>query len=256
MKQISKTHLVLIPTYNTGLIALAVVQEALQMWQPVWVVVDGSDDGSGEALAELAQSEPHLHVMFHAKNQGKGSAVHTGIEEAVKQNFTHVLTMDADGQHPAGSIKAFMEASMAQPRAMILGEPIFDDSAPALRVNGRKVSNFWANLETLWAGIHDSLFGFRVYPLQALKTVMDSSFFARRFDFDPEVVVRMVWRDIPVVNIAVPVRYLNAAEGGVSQFKYGRDNLLLTWMHIRLFLGFLLRSPLLIWRHIRNRIQA
>ena len=108
------------------------------------------------------------------------------------------------------------------------------------------------NVETLWGGIHDSLFGFRIYPLHELKVVMDSSFFARRFDFDPEVVVRMVWRDTPVINIPAPVRYLSPEEGGVSQFKYLRDNLLLTWMHLRLLVGFLLRLPMLIWRCIRN----
>ncbi len=250
MTQVSKTHILLIPSYNTGPIVLDVVKEALKVWQPVWVVVDGSNDGTAEALADLAKEQQYLTILLHEHNQGKGSAVYTGVQEALKQNFTHILTMDADGQHPATKIKTFMQKSMDQPQAMILGVPVFDANAPGLRVNGRKISNFWANLETLWLGINDSLFGFRIYPLDALKAVMDSTTFARRFDFDPEVVVRMVWRSVPTQNLPVPVRYLSADEGGVSQFKYLRDNILLTWMHLRLFIGFLVRLPWLVGRRL------
>ena len=245
----SKTHLLLIPSYNSGPIVIEVVKKALQVWQPVWVVVDGSDDGSAALLQKLAVSEPGLIVLQHTRNLGKGSAVYTGIKGAIEQGFTHVLTMDADGQHPVSAIETFMSASAAQPDALILGVPVFDDDAPALRVNGRKISNFWVNLETLWAGINDSLFGFRVYPVQPLIEVMQRSYFARRFDFDPEVVVRLVWRGLAIVNLPVPVRYLSTEEGGISQFRYVRDNTLLTWMHMRLFLGFLLRLPVLIWRN-------
>ena len=252
MQQPSSTHLILIPTYNTGPKVVDVVKEALQVWQPVYVVVDGSTDDTDKALDLLAQSEPALTVIHHAVNQGKGNAVNTGLQAALENNFTHVLTMDADGQHPASSIHPFMQISTNNPDVMILGVPIFDDDAPALRVNGRKISNFWANLETLWAGINDSLFGFRLYPIKQLKAVMDSTAFARRFDFEPEVAVKMVWRNVPVLNQAVPVRYLSAAEGGVSQFNYLRDNIIITWMHIRLFFGFLARLPVLIWRRLQN----
>lgn len=247
----SKTHLLLIPSYNTGPIVLNVVREALRMWQPVWVVIDGSDDGSAESLEKLAENEPHLTILRHSVNLGKGSAIYTGLQEALKRNFTHILAMDADGQHPAASIREFMEISMNHPETMILGVPVFDQSAPALRVKGRRISNFWANLETLWQGIGDSLFGFRVYPVKALKTVMDSTKFARRFDFDPEVAVRMVWKDVTLINRPVPVRYLGKEEGGVSQFHYVKDNVLLTWMHIRLLFEFVLRLPVLILRRFK-----
>lgn len=252
MRQASKTHLVLIPTYNTGPIVLDVVKEALKAWQPVYVVVDGSNNGTEETLAKLADIEPHLTVIHYNENKGKGSAIYTGMKAALANNFTHILTMDADGQHPAAAIKEFMELSVARPDTLVLGVPVFDADAPALRVNGRKISNFWANLETLWMGINDSLFGFRVYPIKALKTVMDATIFARRFDFEPEVAVKMVWNNVPVINQSAPVRYLSAEEGGVSQFKYVRDNILLTWMHTRLFLGFLILTPVLIWRHFQR----
>ena len=98
--------------------------------------------------------------------------------------------------------------------------------------------------------VGDSLYGFRVYPIQPLMTVMRGNRFMRRFDFDPEAVVRLCWAGVRPVNLDAPVRYLSAEEGGVSHFKYLRDNSLLTWMHTRLFLGFLLRLPLLIVRRL------
>jgi hypothetical protein len=143
-----------------------------------------------------------------------------------------------------------MAASAADPAAMVLGKPVFDASAPAIRVNGRKVSNGWADLETLWAGIGDSLYGFRVYPIEPLRKVMRGQRWMRRFDFDPEAVVRMCWMGVRPINLPAPVKYIRADEGGVSHFNYLRDNLLLSWMHGRLFAGFVLRLPLLVWRRL------
>lgn len=248
----SSTHLVLIPSYNPGPCVLDTVRQARAQWNPVWVVVDGSTDGTGELLQSLARHDPGLRIIELAHNRGKGAAVLKGIAQAAREGFTHALTMDSDGQHPADRIPAFMATSLRQPEAMVLGKPVFGPEAPALRVNGRKVSNGWANLETLWMGIGDSLYGFRVYPIGPLMKVMNSTRFMRRFDFDPEAVVRLCWSGVRPVNLDAPVRYLSAEEGGVSHFKYLRDNILLTWMHTRLFLGFLLRLPLLLWRRLLN----
>jgi len=243
----SQTHLVLIPTYNTGAKVVETVREALAVWLPVWVVVDGSTDGSDLLIDELAESEPNLRVLKQSPNQGKGAAVLKGITEAEGEGFQYVLTMDADGQHPANRITDFMRVSQENPGSMVLGKPVFGDEAPALRVNGRKVSNFWAQLETLWGGIGDSLFGFRIYPIADLRAVMEKNRWSRRFDFDPEVAVRLFWRGVTPVNVEADVKYLTAEEGGVSQFRYLRDNTLLTWMHARLMVGFFLRLPKLIW---------
>jgi glycosyltransferase involved in cell wall biosynthesis len=219
----------------------------------VWVVVDGSTDGSVEALLQRAAADPGLRVWVLPHNQGKGAAVLHGLQAAQAAGFTHALTMDADGQHPAALIPAFMQASLQRPEAMVLGRPVFDASAPLLRVRGRRVSNAWTNLETLGAGVADSLYGFRVYPVAALAAVMRRQRWMRRFDFDTEAVVRLAWRGVKPLNLDAPVKYLSAEEGGVSHFRYGRDNLLLTWMHTRLMLEFALRLPGLLWRRARHR---
>ena len=80
----------------------------------------------------------------------------------------------------------------------------FEASAPSLRVKGRRISNWWANLETLGWGIHDSLFGMRVYPIDHFLKTMQSTRWARRFDFDPEIAVRMAWLGVPIVNLPKP----------------------------------------------------
>ena len=246
----SNTHLVLIPSYNPGAKVYETVRAARRYWSPVWVVVDGSDDGSTGGLVEMAAADAGLRVMVLPHNQGKGAAVLHGLEQAAKGGYSHVLTMDSDGQHPPECIPVFMAASLQQPDAMILGVPLFDASAPGLRVNGRKISNGWANLETLWAGIGDSLFGFRVYPVEPLRQVMRSQPWMRHFDFDPEAVVRLSWRGVRAINLSASVRYYRSDEGGVSHFRYLRDNLLLTWMHTRLFAGFVLRLPILLARRL------
>ncbi len=253
MLMVSTTHLVLIPSYNPGPKVYATVRAARQYWNPVWVVVDGSNDGSAEGLRALADKDSGLRVMILPRNQGKGAAVLHGLEQAAAAGFTHVLTMDSDGQHPPERIPVFMAESAHQPAAMILGVPVFDAHAPSLRVQGRRISNGWANLETLWAGIGDSLFGFRVYPVEPLRQVMRYQPWMRHFDFDPEAAVRLCWRGVRPVNLPAPVRYFRVEEGGVSHFRYLRDNLLLTWMHTRLFIGFVLRLPVLLIRRARGR---
>jgi len=250
MTAISDSHLVLIPTYNTGVKILETVRNALAQWQPVWVVIDGSTDGTAEALQSLAVNESALKVFTLPYNQGKGAAVLHGLRAAAAAGYTHALTMDADGQHPAEKIPEFMALSIANPDAVVLGKPVFDASAPAIRVGGRKISNWWANLETLGAGIGDSLCGFRVYPIKPLCEIMQRSTWMRRFDFDPEVAVRLCWHGLRPINLQAPVRYFGPEEGGVSHFNYLRDNTLLTWMHLRLVFGFLLRFPVLLWRRI------
>jgi glycosyltransferase involved in cell wall biosynthesis len=251
----STTHLVLIPSYNSGALLTRTVREALTQWAPVWVVIDGSTDDSAAEVAALAATDPRLRVLKLSANGGKGAAMLRGLEAAHAAGFTHALAMDADGQHPASRIVDFMRASAREPRALVAGVPQFDESAPALRRRGRRISNAFARLETLGDGPQDSLFGFRVYPIEPLLAQMSARRFMRRFDFDPEAAVRLTWTGLPVVDVPAQVRYLGPAEGGISHFKYVRDNLLLTGMHTRLMIEFLLRLPRLLARRFM-RVSA
>ena len=224
-------HLVLIPSYNPGPQLRPTVQDALMQWQPVWVVSDGSTDNSDDGVERLG-----ARLLRMPRNQGKGAAVQHGLRVAAAEGFTHALVMDADGQHPAERIRAFMAASAARPNAMVLGRPVFGPDAPPLRVAGRRLSNLATRLIDRDAGIADSLFGFRVYPIAPLLQAMAATRYMRGFDFDPEAALRLARLGIPVINLAAPVRYLRRDQGGVSHFRYARDNLKLAWMYTRLLL--------------------
>jgi hypothetical protein len=160
--------------------------------------------------------------------------------------------MDSDGQHPAHLIPSFMQRSCDHPQAMILGAPLFDGDAPRVRVYWRRLSNLLVHLETLGRQIHDSLFGFRIYPIGPLYEIMTTSRSLRGFDFDPEAAVRLCWAGVPAINIEAPVRYFRTREGGVSHFQYGRDNLLLARMHARLVGELIRRLPQLLDARMRR----
>lgn len=248
----SSTHLVILPTYNTGPRLTEVVVEVLRHWQPVLVVVDGSTDGSEQPVRELARRLPQLSVVTLPRNQGKGAAVLAGAQVARDRGFTHALVMDADGQHPAGSIAEFMAASQRRPEALVLGRPVFPVNIPAERLHGRKLSVGMVHFELLGRGVDDPLFGFRVYPLAALLDTLGSRRGGRRYDFDTEAAVRLGWAGVPPLNLSAPVRYFSRAEGGVSHFHYFRDNVTLVWMHTRLVIELLFWRWPAVLRHRRR----
>lgn len=226
------THLVLIPSYNPGAALRTTTRDARAQWPTVWVVSDGSTDGSENGVESLG-----ARLFRRSRNGGKGAAVLTGITRAASEGFTHALVMDADGQHPAARIPAFMAASIARPEAMVLGQPRFGPDAPPLRVAGRRVANLCTRLSAPRADIGDSLFGFRVYPIAPLLRAMHATRWMRGFDFDPEAAIRLARLGTPAISLDAPVRYVRPEAGGVSHFHYGRDNLLLAWMYARLWLS-------------------
>jgi glycosyltransferase involved in cell wall biosynthesis len=220
----------LLPSYNSGPRLARTVDEVLAVWDEVRVVVDGSTDGSWQGAEELLGS---ARVWRMERNAGKGGAVLEGMRRLRGEGFTHALVMDADGQHPAGMVRPFMEYAQVG-GVFVAGVPVFGDDAPALRVWGRLAGNFCARLETRLAGVEDSLFGFRLYPLEASIAALEETRWGRRFDFDTVLAVRLAWAGVACVNVPVPVRYPPRSEGGVTHFRYLRDNALLVAAHLRL----------------------
>lgn len=247
MKPGTFSGLVLIPSYNSGELVAQTAASALREWLHVWVVIDGSTDGSEASLMKLCADNPGFHLEVLPENHGKGGAVFHAMRLARDQGFTHALVMDSDGQHPCSEIQNFFQLAMANPEAMILGEPIFGGDAPPERVHGRRVGNFFAKLETLFGGVNDSLFGFRIYPITQSLRVMTETRHGRRFDFDTELAVRLFWMGVRPVSRPVPVYYPPRNKGGISHFGYLRDNLLLIRTHTRLCF-LLLPRMLAIWK--------
>lgn len=252
----SNSHCVIIPSFNSGDLLKTTVLEALQNCDTVIVVDDGSTDQSFDGLWGYQDSNNGLTILTHEKNLGKGAAVITGMSYALQKGFSHAAVFDADGQHSAADLRRFMDQSRLHPEAMILGVPIFDAEAPALRVNGRLVGNWWTNLETLWGGVRDSLYGFRVYPIEPSLQVMRSIKGGRRFDFDTQLAVRLYWKGIPPLNLDTPVTYKKKTQGGVTHFKYVRDNLLLVYVHTQLALIAFTMIPKLLRLRSRRALDS
>ncbi len=227
-----------IPTYDNPTTVGEVVL-GVREWIPDVIVVDDGSARAGRQAVERLATLAGVRVHRRERNGGKGAAVKDGLGLALQLGFSHALQFDADGQHLLEDIPRFLEAARRRPDALILGSPVFDESAPRSRVIGRSITRFWTNLETYWSGvIDDPMCGFRVYPL------VESTRAGARgnaMDFDPEIAVRMVWRNVPIVNLETRVRYLDPDSGGVSHFRLVRDNALISWMHTRMVTGALLR---------------
>lgn len=220
-----------IPTYDNPLTIRSTV-EAVRRLCPVIVVDDGSGDAGRREIARL-ERDGLARVVRHRHNGGKGAAVRTGFETASRAGATHVLQIDADGQHDTNDIPRFLESAREHPDALVLGAPLFDGSQPRSRARGRGISTFWVRFETGGPVVADPQCGFRIYPLAAAR---EAGARGDRMEFDQEVVVHMVWRGVRVVNLPTRVRYLPSEEGGVSHFRMLRDNVRITWLHVRLVL--------------------
>jgi glycosyltransferase involved in cell wall biosynthesis len=180
-------------------------------------------------------------------NGGKGAAVMAGLRAARRAGFTHALQIDADGQHTLADVTRFVEEARRHPDAVICGCPVFDDSIPKARYYGRYLTHAMVWLETLSFDIRDSMCGFRLYPLQAVTDLTTRAKIGARMDFDTDILVRLHWRGVPTRWIATSVSY---PTDGVSHFRMFFDNVRMTSLHVRLTLGMLVRSPVLLWRKV------
>lgn len=219
-----------VPTYDNPRTVGDVVLGLRRHLDAVIVVDDGSAAPGRDACDALAR-DGLATVVHRPRNGGKGAAVKTGLAAAQDAGFSHALQVDADGQHDLGDVPRLLDAARARPEALVLGAPRFDETAPAARRVGRKITAFWVAVEVGRGVIDDAMCGFRVYPVVpavAARARGDA------MDFDPEIAVRLVWAGLPVVNVPTRVRYVSADDGGVSHFRLLRDNLLISRLHARL----------------------
>jgi glycosyltransferase involved in cell wall biosynthesis len=238
----------LIPVYNHGGTAVSVVRRLSGYGLPILLVDDGSDAGTKAHLAQIAETCPLAVLVTLPENRGKGGAVMAGIEKAHELGLSHVLQIDADGQHDAERAGFFLEESAAHSEAVICGYPEYDSSVPASRKSGRKVSNTWAKIVTLSNDITDVLCGFRVYPVEPVWRICRRGYIDPRMGFDVEILIRLYWKGLSLVFHPVRVIY---PEGGISHFHLVRDNIRISWVFTRLFFGMLVRLPLLVGRKLR-----
>lgn len=237
-----------IPVYDHEHAIARVVAAVRATGLPCLLVDDGSGPTCAAELDRLAATVPQTYLLRLPANGGKGAAMLAGFREATRRGYSHALQVDADGQHALEDIPRFIAAAAARPEALVCGQPRFDDSMPAVRFYGRYLTHALVWLNTLSLSIPDSLCGFRVYPLPAVMRLIDSEHIGARMDFDIEIIVRLYWREVPMVWLRTAVVY---PLDGVSHFRMLRDNGRMIALQLRLFCGMLRRLPRLVARHFR-----
>jgi glycosyltransferase involved in cell wall biosynthesis len=242
---------IVVPVYNHQHAIGAVLDGLLPHGAHCILVDDGSAPDCAAALDRLAAASPgQVTLLRLARNQGKGAAVLHGFEHAAAHGFTHALQIDADGQHSGADVPRFLDLAARHPGAVIAGCPLYDESVPKARLYGRYATHVWVWINTLSLQIKDSMCGFRVYPLAPTVALARRARLGRRMNFDTDILVRLYWDGLEVVNLPTRVGY---PSDGVSHFRLWRDNLLITRMHTVLFFGMLARAPRLLLRTWRAR---
>ena len=218
-----------IPCYRHGS-ALGAVLAHLAPYGLKAVVVD---DGNLKEEAELISRTCREHgasLVVHPQNLGKGFAVASAVKWAHEQGFDHMLQIDADGQHDAADIPKALSIAMEHPHDVVSGAPVYDASAPRSRTIGRQITNFFVHVETMSRQIEDAMFGFRVYPVDEVFSLLSRRDLRSRMNFDVEIMVRLYWEGLDFRFFKTRVTY---PQDGVSSFR-PVDNLLLSMMHTKL----------------------
>ena len=237
----------IVPVYNHGSTAGATVEALCTHNIPIYLVDDGSDESTASALDRIAATQSLVHLIRRRMNGGKGAAVMDGFRAAAMDGMSHALQVDADGQHDLNDVGRFLGMAQQNPKRIICGVPEYDASVPKGRLYGRYITHVWVWIETLSREIKDSMCGFRVYPLEQTLRMIDQVKMGTRMDFDTEIIVRLYWRGLQVINLSTRVVY---PADGISHFRMLRDNLAISWMHTRLVFGMLVRLPLLLMRKL------
>ena len=238
-----------VPTYNHDQVLPRVVSALRERGLPIVIVDDGSTSPASENIARLRDPDADIVVERLPVNLGKGGAVMHGLRWAADAGYTHVVQVDADGQHDLAVLDTLLGMAADYPDDLISGHPQYDETMPTGRRIGRQITHFWVCVETMRTRAVDTMCGFRVYPLAATLPIIDGRQLGRRMDFDIEIMVRMIWAGVHIRP--VPVRVVYPA-GNTSNFAMLRDNVRISWMHTKLVVEGLLRLPLTLLRSGRR----
>ncbi|MDD5309844.1 MAG: glycosyltransferase family 2 protein [Deltaproteobacteria bacterium] len=233
--------LAVIPVYNNVATIGDVAERCRERMEPdVLVIDDGSTDGSGDAARRVG-----VAVVDFPENRGKGAAIVRGLEEAASNGYTHVVIVDADGQHMPEEIPRLTDAAWNQPERIWIGVRRMEGGGvPASSRFGRAMSNFWTTVDS-WQRVRDAQSGFRVYPVTETLSLGCKE---TGFTFEMEVLVRAAWAGMSIGHVDVDVRY--PKEGRVSHFDMRRDNWAFSRLSFRMFWGMVARAPRLAGRKL------
>ena len=217
-------YCVVIPAYD----AAETIGEIVSRIKPQGLVPVVVDDGSRDRTAAIAAARGAL-VISHLRNQGKGCALRTGFEYALRERFDGIVTMDGDGQHDPEDIPALIRASEHQHAGLVLGNRLVNRAAmPPLRRWTNGVMSAVISLVSRQR-IPDSQCGFRFIRRELLESV---PLRAKRFEVETELVLAAAVRHWKIVSIPVRTIYDHQR----SHIRVGRETLR--------FIGVVLRYAL------------
>jgi glycosyltransferase involved in cell wall biosynthesis len=237
---------VIIPTYNNGRTLEGVIRGVLEFTGHLIVINDGSTDSTAQITGQF----PEITVLHLPKNKGKGFAIRQGFKEAMRQGYSHAITIDSDGQHLPEDLPGFIEKSEKEPEVLVIGARNLEQAGiPGGTTFGNRFSNFWTWVETGYK-LPDTQSGYRLYPINRFTK---TRFLTSRFEFEIEVLVRAAWKGIPLTSIPVSVIYPPKKER-VSHFRpfidFTRISLLNTCLVILALLFF---RPMMMIRNMSKQ---
>lgn len=208
-----------IPTYQNAKTLLKVVADVHRVVDTVFVVDDGSNDGTAALLDKATGNERPEKVLTHPKNCGKGAALKTGLTYARQQGFRYAVTVDADGQHRADDIPTLLKAVEEEPDALAIGSRgLQHENMPAKSTFANRFSNFWFALQTLQR-LPDTQSGLRIYPLRRLHGLR---WMSARYEAELTLLVFSAWAGVKLLPVPVSV-YYPPRDQRVTHFRPGRD---------------------------------
>ena len=226
--------IVVIPVYNHGATLRRVVEKVCRLHDAVMVVDDGSTDGGCESIRDL-----HVQKIRHSHNRGKGKAIFSAAKEAEKLGMTHMVTLDADGQHDPNDLHLFISAMHRSPNAIVVGKRNFETGyVPSGSRIGRRISNFWLWVQT-GRLLGDTQSGYRGYPVRVLKALKLRE---PRYAFENEVLAKGAWAGVELHEVDISTFY-PADEDRVSHFHLLHDNVRLSLLNARLTLRAMIPWP-------------
>lgn len=248
------TYCFLIPVYNHAALLEQAIPSFLIFGIPLIIVDDGSNQENKAILKKIIDRHPDIVLISNTKNSGKGWAIKQGIEYCKQHAIDFAFQVDADNQHRLATIPAFINRSKMQTtiKHAIIGYPIYDDTVPSIRKDGRKVSNFFVSITTLTPNVRDSLCGFRIYPVTETWRIYRNPFISKRMPIDMELLTRLYWNGTSIIYMPVEVTY---PKDGSSHYKAFRDTVILSAKHALLCCEMFFRFPIILFYALRRRVH-
>jgi glycosyltransferase involved in cell wall biosynthesis len=195
----------LIPAYNEEKYIQGVIESCSSYAMDIIIVDDGSSDSTAEKVrSSIPLSGNSMKLIVHPENMGKGRALITGFEYIIDNNYTGVITLDADGQHNTGEIKDFLKIVRDEDPDLVIGDRLGNTRGmPFIRL-ATNVFTSWIISRIAGKKVSDVQSGYRYLKSSALRRIKLRT---GNFDTEPEIIMRAGWHNMKILNIPIKTIY-------------------------------------------------